>query len=264
MGCATIIETLVGVEEMHMASIKRGAVLASTLMLISIIATACNQPYSQQPSVTNTPIDPNSLFATPIGQTPSMGDVETFGTQTALALSGTPAGIATQTQGAPLVVGTQDLSITMTPTPLVAVNATSTLAISGTNISGTVIPGSTSGPLPTSLPVGVRPAEYSLKPGEFPFCIARRFDVDPEELLRINGLSSGEIFYANRTLRIPQSGSFPGTRALRTHPATYSATAGETIYGIACKFGDVDPGAIATANNLQGTTLTTSQSLNIP
>jgi LysM repeat protein len=210
MGCATIIETFVGVEEKHMASIKRGAVLASTLMLISMIATACNQPYSQQPSVTNTPIDPNSLFATPIGQTPSMGDVETFGTGTALALSGTPAGVATQTQG-DLVIGTQDLSATVTATPLVAVNATSTLAISGTTVSGTaVVSGATSGPLPTSVPVGVRPAEYTLKPGEFPYCIARRFDVDPDELLRINNLSSGEIYYANRSLSIPQSGSFPG------------------------------------------------------
>lgn len=253
-----------------MASIKRGAVLASTLMLISIIATACNQPYSQQPSITSTPIDPNSLFATPIGQTPSMGDVETFGTQTALALSGTPAGIATQTQGDPLVVGTQDLSVTMTPTPLVSVNATSTLAISGTNVSGTVIPGATnipSGPLPTSLPVGVRPPEYTLRPGEFPFCIARRFDVDPEELLRINGLSSGEIFYANRTLRIPQSGRFPGNRALNAHTPgmTYTVpSSNQTIYTVACHFGDVDPGAIASANNLQGTSLTINQTLTIP
>jgi LysM repeat protein len=247
-----------------MASIKRGAVLASTLMLLTIIATACNQPYSQQPSVTNTPIDPNSLFATPIGQTPSMGDVETFGTGTALALSGTPAGIATQTEGV-LIIGTPDLSATVTPTPLVSINATSTLAISGGTVIGeTAISGATSGPLPTSVPVGVRPTEYLLKPGEFPYCIARRFDVDPEELLRINNLSSGEIFYANRTLRIPQSGSFPGTRPLRPHPATYPGTAGETIYSIACKFGDVDPGAIASANNLPGTTLTTSQSLNIP
>lgn len=246
-----------------MASIKRGAVLASTLMLISIIATACNQPYSQQPSVTNTPIDPNSLFATPIGQTPSMGDVETFGTGTALALSGTPAGIATQTLEAPLI-GTQDLSATVTPTPLVSVNATSTLAISGTNISGTAVSGVTSGPLPTSVPVGVRPSEYQLKPGEFPYCIARRFDVDPEELLRVNGLSSGEIFYANRTLRIPQSGSFPGTRALRNHPTTYTVAAGETVYGIACKFGDVDPGAIIQTNNLTSATVTSGQTLNIP
>lgn len=242
-----------------MASIKRGAVLASTLMLISIIASACNQPYSQQPSVTNTPIDPNSLFATPIAQTPSMGDVETFGTGTALALSGTPAGIATQTQGEPLIVGTQDLAVTATSTPLVALNATSTLAISGTIVSGAA-----SGPLPTSVPVGVRPTEYLLKPGEFPYCIARRFDVDPAELLRINGLSSGEIFYANRTLRIPQSGSFPGNRALQPHTPTYTVKPGETIYSIACKFGDVDPGAIVQANNLTSTTVTSGQTLNIP
>jgi LysM repeat protein len=103
-----------------------------------------------------------------------------------------------------------------------------------------------------------------LKPGEFPYCIARRFDVNPDELLRVNNLSSGEIYYANLTLTIPQSRSFPGTRALRTHPATYAATAGETIYSIACKFGDVDPGAIASTNSLPGTTLTASQSLNIP
>lgn len=247
-----------------MASIKRGAVLASTLMLITIIATACNQPYSQQPSVTNTPIDPNSLFATPIGQTPSMGDVETFGTGTALALSGTPAGIATQTEGLPLIIGTQDLSVTVTPTPLVSVNATSTLAIGGTTVIETAaISGATTGPLPTSLPVGVRPAQYTLKPGEFPFCIARRFDVDPSELLRINGISSGEIFYANLTLRIPQSGSFPGTRALQPH-TPYTVRAGETIYSIACKFGDVDPAAIIQANNLTSTTVTSGQTLTIP
>lgn len=248
-----------------MASIKRGAVLASTLMLIAIIATACNQPYSQQPSVTNTPIDPNSLFATPIGQTPSMGDVETFGTGTALALSGTPAGIATQTEGIAPVIGTQDLSATVTATPLVSVNPTSTLAISGTQVSGTVVSGATSGPLPTSVPVGVRPAEYQLKPGEFPYCIARRFDVDPAELLRLNGLSSGDIYYPNRTLRIPQSGSFPGTRALQNHPAPYTVrSSNETIYSVACLFGDVDPGAIAANNNISGSTLTVGQQLNIP
>ena len=244
-----------------MASIKRSAVVGTTLMLIAVIASACNQPYSQQPSITSTPINPTSLFATPIAQTPAgMGDVELFGTGTALALSGTPASIATQTLG-PEVVGPQDTGATATPTPLVAVNATSTLAISAPTS------GVASGPLPTSLPVGVRPPEYLLKPGEFPFCIARRFDVDPSELLRINGLSSGEIFYANRTLKIPQSGSFPGTRARNPHPAgtVYTVrSANETIYSVACYYGDVDPGAIATANNLQGTSLNLNQQLNIP
>jgi LysM repeat protein len=254
MGCATIIKTFVGVEEMHMASIKRSAVVGSTLMLIAVIASACNQPYSQQSSVTATPINPTSLFATPIGQTPSMGDVELFGTGTALALSGTPAGIATQTLD-PALIAPPDTAATATPTPLVSVNATSTLAIPA---------GPTSGPLSTSVPVGVRPPDYTLKPGEFPYCIARRFDVDPEALLRINGLSSGDIYYANRKLTIPQTGNFPGNRARLPHPATYTVTAGETIYSIACKYGDIDPAAILQKNNLSSEVLTAGQQLNMP
>jgi LysM repeat protein len=243
-----------------MASIKRGTILASTLMLIAVIASACNQPYSQQPSVTNTPINPNSLFATPLAQTPGMGEVEAFGTCTALALSGTPFEVATQTLSAP-VSGTQDLNVAATATPLVALNATSTLAISGTTVSGTA-----SGPLPTSVPVGSRPASYTLQKGEFPYCIARRFDVDPGALLSLNGLANGDIYYPNLTLKIPQSGSFPGTRALRNHPATYTVgSSTESIYGIACLFGDVDPSAIAQANNISpGAALTSGQQLSIP
>jgi LysM repeat protein len=242
---------------MHMARIKQGATAAFTLMLVVLIAAACNQPYSQQPSVTNTPINPTSLFATPIGQTPdiTMSDVANFGTSTSLALSGTPQAVATQT----LTVGTQDLSATVTPTALVSTNpaltsttSTATLAVSGT--------------LPTSAPVGSRPATYTLQKGEFPYCIARRFDVDPDALLSLNGLSSGNLYYPNLTLKIPQSGNFPGTRALRNHPATYTvASSTDTIYGIACLFGDVDPAAIAQANNIAvGAVLTAGQQLSIP
>lgn len=227
-----------------MASMKRGAVVASTLMLIAVIASACNQPYSQAPSVTNTPINPTSLFATPIDQTPGMGDVETFGTQTAVAQTGTPLAVPTQTL--PVGVTAQDLSATATP-----LVSTSTLAVSGT--------------LPTSAPVGTRPASYTLQKGEFPYCIARRFDVDPGQLLNLNGLSNGDIYYPNLTLKIPQSGSFPGTRALRNHPSTYTASSTDTLYGIACLFGDVDPAAIAQANNISvGAALTSGQQLSIP
>ena len=235
-----------------MASMKRGTVVASTLMLIAVIASACNQPYSQAPSVTNTPINPTSLFATPIDQTPGMGAVETFGAQTALAQTGTPLAMATQT----LSVGVTPQDLSATPTPLVSNNpaftSTATLAVSGT--------------LPTSVPVGTRPTNYPLHKGEFPYCIARRFDVDPDALLSLNGLSSGNIYLPNTTLKIPQSGSFPGTRALRNHPATYTVSSSdETVYGVACLFGDVDPVAIAQANNISvDAALTTGQQLSIP
>jgi LysM repeat protein len=235
---------------MHMASMKRGTVVASTLMLIAVIASACNQPYSQAPSVTNTAINPTSLFATPLGQTPeiTMSDIASFGTQTALAQTGTPQTVATQT----LSVGVTPQEGSATATPQVSINtSTATQAVIGT--------------LPTSAPVGSRPASYTLQKGEFPYCIARRFDVDPGQLLNLNGLSNGDIYYPNLTLKIPQSGSFPGTRALRNHPSTYTASSTDTLYGIACLFGDVDPAAIASANNISvGAALTSGQQLSIP
>lgn len=242
-----------------MARLTRGMLIASTLMLIAMTISACQWPYSTPPAATNTPINSESLFATPIDQTPSsMTDVERFGTETAQAQTGTPVGGATTSASSTLAVGTQDVLVTLTPTPLVSINptATATLAVSETR----------SGTLPTSVPVGSRPANYTLQKGEFPYCIARRFDVNPDDLLSINGLSSGNVYYPNLTLKIPQSGSFPGTRALRNHPATYTVAASdETIYSIACLFGDVDPGALAQANNLSaGAALTSGQQLSVP
>ena len=254
-----------------MASIKRGALIASTLMLIAIVISACNQPYSQQPNVTNTPIDPNSLFQTPIGQTPGMGAVEVFGTGTALALTETPQAIfATQTPLTPIDANSQNLTNTaIASTPIVstipALTSTATLAVGGSQPTAGA-PTST-GPLPTSAPVGSRPASYTLQRGEFPYCIARRFDLNPQELLTRNGLTTAEAYNlaTGTVLSIPQSGSFPGTRALRNHPATYTvASSTETVYSIACLFGDVDPARIIEANNLSGTTLTSGQQLSIP
>jgi LysM repeat protein len=254
MGCATIVKTLLEPEEMHMARIKRGAAVASMFMLIAVVISACKTPYSTPPAATST-VNAPSLFETPINQTPgiTMSDVANFGTSTALASSGTPQAIATQT----ISVSTQDLSASATPTALGGSNpaftSTSTLAVSGT--------------LPTSAPVGSRPATYTLQRGEFPYCLARRFDVDPGDLLARNNLTTAAAYNlaTGTVLSIPQSGSFPGTRALTAHPATYTASAGDTIYSVACKYGDVDPAAIAQANNIAvGATLTAGQTLSIP
>lgn len=118
--------------------------------------------------------------------------------------------------------------------------------------------------VPTATPG--RPATYTLKGGEFPYCIARRFNVDPGELLRLNGLGTNPLYHAGMTLKIPQSGkSFPGKRSLRSHPTTYTVKTGDTIYEIACLFGDVSPEAIAYANNLtKPYNLKVGQTLQIP
>jgi LysM repeat protein len=182
-----------------------------------------------------------------------MNDVEIFSTQTALAGQTPVPGSMTETpSGIPQ-------SATGTPTPLVALipTNTATLAVSG----ATAISGS------TAVPSGPRPATYTLQNGEFPYCIARRFNVDPDELLSLNGITGGDIYYSGFTLKIPQTGNpFPGARALRNHPATYTVTSSnETLYSIACIFGDIDPSAIATANGISvASTLSPGQQLSIP
>ncbi len=125
-------------------------------------------------------------------------------------------------------------------------------------------------PSPTPAPVftatpGI-PQSYQLQKGEFPFCIARRFNVNQTELLNLNGLGTGSLVPVGFTLKIPQTGNtFFGKRALLNHPTNYTVVAGDTIYTVACKYGDVDPDAIVQANNLQAPyNLSAGQVLHIP
>jgi LysM repeat protein len=236
-----------------MASMKRGSRIASMLVLIAMVAAGCDMRYSTPPAAT-TAVGDESLFAPTLGPA-SMTDVQGFATQTALALSGTPM--------APIVTATPGVGDpTITPTSIITIptNAvttpTSTLAVVATNGNQVIN---------TSVPVGSRPSSYTLQQGEFPYCIARRFDVDPEQLLTLSGLQDGVLYPPGTQLQIPQSGNFPGSRALRNHPTTYSASAGETLYAVACAFGDIRPEDIATANGLSvSATLSAGQQLSIP
>jgi LysM repeat protein len=117
-------------------------------------------------------------------------------------------------------------------------------------------------PSPTS---GPRPSSYVLQTGEYPYCIARRFNVDPKELLTMNALSSGMIYAPGLTLIIPQTGHpFPDPRALRPHPITYTVPEQMTVYKVACLFGDVDPLLIIQNNGLTSPTLNAGVTLQIP
>ena len=125
------------------------------------------------------------------------------------------------------------------------------------------LPTSTNVVIPTATP-GL-PTTYTLQEGEFPYCIARRFNIDPNELLSVNNISG--FVSPGTTLTIPTGSTWPAEfeRALIAHPTTYNVLAGDTIYKIACQFGDVDPNDIIVANNLEDPyTLTPGQVLNIP
>jgi LysM repeat protein len=104
-------------------------------------------------------------------------------------------------------------------------------------------------------------------PGEFPYCIARRFNVNQDELLTLNGLSSAGLLQPGLVLIIPQTGNpFVGERALHPHPSTYTVSSAEdTIYKVACYYGNIDPTQIITANSLTSPyTLHINQTLSIP
>ncbi|HEY5731692.1 MAG TPA: LysM peptidoglycan-binding domain-containing protein [Anaerolineales bacterium] len=235
-----------------MSRTKRGLTIASILLLLAVLLSGCEQPYSTPPAVTNTPIDPNSFFTTPIPNEPSnMQDVENITTQTAAAAltSPTPAiGVTAPADGA-----------TVTPTPIIGLNPTVTAT------QAVVV-----APTSTSASVGSKPSTYVLKNGEFPYCIARRFNVDPDQLLSLSGLTSAQAdsLSAGTVLNIPQSGSFPGDRSWHDHPATFivgSTYATNTVYGVACYYGDIEPSTIAQNNNISvDATLTAGQTLNIP
>jgi LysM repeat protein/ribosomal protein S21 len=111
------------------------------------------------------------------------------------------------------------------------------------------------------------PSSYTLKPGEFLYCIARRFDIAPSALLSANGFNRSSVIYPGTTLDIPKDASAfdEGSRAVRYHPTTYTVRGGDTINSIACLFGDVWPETIIAENDLAGSyELYEGQEIQIP
>lgn len=217
--------------------------------LLAIALTGCVQRASTP--VPTATLDPNfPAVATASG----MQIIMEAGTQTAIAEFGTPEG----GQGQPAA------QTDVTPDP----NAPQAPAVDANATPAPVIENPTPQPAITVIPAGAaRPASYTLQKGEFPFCIARRFNVDPDELLALNGLTRSQSYFSPGTvLKIPQAGkAFPGERALLPHPTTYTVLKDDTIYSIACKFGDVDPLAIASQNGLQPPyALTVGSQITIP
>jgi LysM repeat protein len=248
-----------------MSNKQRGLLVVFIVIISTVMVSACTQSLSSAPAATSTPLPPE-LFVSPLPSVENPMDMiqefakQTSVAQTTVASGGTPA--TPQPAAVGTVITPQAGTITGTP-PTAAVPSTPTNAVAGTVAPATPTP---SAPNATSVPPGVRPPTYTLQNGEFPYCIARRFNVDPDALLSASGLTSPDVYYAGLKLTIPQSGAFPGSRMLSPHPTTYTVLSGdETVYSIACKFGDVDPASIASANNISASAkLTAGQKLQIP
>ena len=86
-------------------------------------------------------------------------------------------------------------------------------------------------------------------------------------MFALNGLVDSQTVYPGKVLTIPQTGNpFPGSRMWHNHPDTYTVDlSSETIPGVACYYGDIDPALIAQANGLSvNAALTVGQRLTIP
>jgi LysM repeat protein len=117
---------------------------------------------------------------------------------------------------------------------------------------------------PVSVPTLSRPESYTLQKGEWPICIARRYNLNVGSLLSANGMTMASKPGAGTTMKIPSSGTFEGERALRAH-TDYTVKSGDTVYTIACYFGDVSPEAIMAVNGLANPgDLKTGMTLDIP
>jgi LysM repeat protein len=248
-------------EEMPMSYRNSKLLLFSTLVILAVTFSACVQPFPNSQVSLNTPTKlPTNFFVSPFPTSDNpMAMVEELSTGTAMAATaaaltaGTPAATEVTQTG---TASGAELTASTTPDGTTVASATPTL--------GNATPTATQA-LPTT--TISRPASYTLQKGEWPYCIARRYNLNPEELLALNGLQSGEVLLPGLNLQIPQTGNpFPGERAWHSHPDTYTVDdSSETIYGVACYYGDVDPAAISQANNLPlSATLTVGQQLTIP
>jgi LysM repeat protein len=242
-----------------MSNKQRGLLIIFILVISTVMISACTQSLSNVPVATPTLLPPE-LFVSPFPSVENpMAMIEEFAKQTSVAQTTVANGGTPATPQA--VVGTaitpQDGTVVATVAPSTPTNAVLTTPVAVSTPSG---------PTTTPVPAGVRPPTYTLQNGEFPYCIARRFNVDPDALLSASGLTSPDLYYPGLTLTIPQSGAFPGSRMLTSHPVAYSVLSGdETVYSIACKFGDVDPATIASANSISiSAKLTAGQQLQIP
>ena len=230
---------------------KTGFILITALLVLTFTLSACEQEYA--------PVEEMESLATQVMEggfaatAESMLDIEQFGTQTAIA-NGAPAAEAAETAVPEVVDETSDAAdeVEVIPETEEATDEAETPDVA----PATDIPASTATPVvvspaATDAPIATS-GTYILKPGEHPYCIARRFNVNPDELLAASGLSAsqGSVYYANLVLKIPQTGNtFPGDRVLNAHTSTYTAQSNTTVYGVACYFGDIDPQDIIALNS---------------
>ncbi len=239
-----------------MAHKKSLFILIFAFILMAVITSGCNRSYA--------PTDENQALATPTidgtafpEELPAdMASVFEAGAQTATAQAMSTGAEPVAETAVPneAADATNETEVAPEAEPSTEATTETEAAVAATTeapaTEAPVI--STATPIP-SVDTGNLPPTYTLKKGEFPYCIARRFNVDPSELLSASGISTtnANALQPGLTLTIPQTGKpFPYDRARNTHPVTYVVPETTNVYAIACFFGDVDPAKIVSMNGI--------------
>ncbi|MCX8061191.1 MAG: LysM peptidoglycan-binding domain-containing protein, partial [Anaerolineales bacterium] len=158
-------------------------------LLAGLTLSSCVRSASKAPKAS-----PTSEFPLPGSTEDVFGQLSAFATQTAIAMSGPAA----------------------TPTPAEPPTEPATAVPTEAPPMPTAVPPASSQQQPPSqFSVKQRPVPktYTLRKGEHPYCIARRFNVNPITMLQLSGLPTSGTYTAGTVLKIPQSGSFPGDRS---------------------------------------------------
>lgn len=153
-----------------------------------------------------------------------------------------------QAMGATTVLPAATATATTLPTPSVIATLTPT-AVPPTATPMTPTP--TVGAVPTATPAV---KVYVVQAGDTLFDIAARFGVEVESIAQANGLRDADSLALGQKLIIPSSSAStpaPGTTpaAAQPQPRVYVVEPGDTLLGIAEKFG-VTAEAISRANGL--------------
>ena len=174
---------------------KKATIIIVIALAAMLLFSACER--SAQSSLATPTAVPTSLTAQPT----NLSLVQAWGTKTAMYVNTMVAlGTFTPVPSTP--------QATATPLPPGTVAATSVLPATGAPTTAPV-----TGLTPVIIvatPTPGHPSSYTLQSGEFPYCIARRFNVDPNDLLAANGLSSGQVLQPGLHVNHPCHRLLPG------------------------------------------------------
>jgi LysM repeat protein len=224
---------------------------------VALVASACTRAASTPPASSSSA---GGTEAPVSGQEATMEAVRSaLLTQTAQARILLPTARPT-TEVPPSATPTA--TITVTPVAQIPTDTSTPATASGE-------PTKTSAPtaVPTSSGGGEGYFDYTVQGGEWVYSIARKFGVDPQDIIDLNNLVDPFTLYPGDVIKIPSDGDTPVPPSGVDSPqsgTTYTVQLGDNVSTIASAFG-VTAEALVAANNLTYPyTLYPGQVLTIP